>query len=48
MASLYPAQLIKASDRGLIAPGARADLIMTDSNMDLKGLFFNGKMEFQN
>ncbi|MDZ7633621.1 MAG: N-acetylglucosamine-6-phosphate deacetylase [Bacteroidales bacterium] len=48
MASLYPAQLIKASDRGLIAPGARADLIMTDSNMDLRGLFFNGKIEFQN
>ena len=48
MASLYPAQLIRASERGRIAPGARADLIMTDSNMDLKGLFFNGKMEFQN
>lgn len=48
MASLYPAKLIRASDRGEIAPGARADLIMTDSNMELKGVFLNGKMELQN
>jgi N-acetylglucosamine-6-phosphate deacetylase len=48
MASLYPARLIRAADQGIIAPGARADLILTDSSMELKGVFFNGKMEFQN
>jgi N-acetylglucosamine-6-phosphate deacetylase len=47
MASLYPAQLIRAGDRGLIAPGARADLIMTDEIMNLQGICFNGNMEPQ-
>jgi N-acetylglucosamine-6-phosphate deacetylase len=48
MASLYPARLIKASDRGVISPGARADLIMMDSDLDLKGIFFNEKMTLIN
>ncbi|MFN2313159.1 MAG: N-acetylglucosamine-6-phosphate deacetylase [Bacteroidales bacterium] len=48
MATLYPAQLIRAADRGVIAEGARADLIITDSDLELKGVFFNGKMELQN
>jgi len=47
MASLYPAQLIRTDDRGLIAPGARADLIMTDDMMNLRGICFNGNMEHQ-
>jgi N-acetylglucosamine-6-phosphate deacetylase len=44
MASLYPARLIKASDRGVISPGARADFIIMDSDLGLKGIFFNEKM----
>lgn len=48
MASLYPAQLIRADDRGIIAAGARADLIITDKDLELRGVFFNGKMEHQN
>ncbi len=47
MASLYPARLLKIKDRGIIAPGARADLIITDENMNLQGICFNGKMELQ-
>jgi N-acetylglucosamine-6-phosphate deacetylase len=48
MATLYPAQLIGATDRGVIAPGARAELIMTDTSLRLRGIFYNEKMELQN
>jgi N-acetylglucosamine-6-phosphate deacetylase len=48
MATLYPARLIGAGDRGIIAPGARAELIMTDDSLMLHGIFYDGKMEFQN
>lgn len=47
MATLYPARLISANDRGIIAPGARADLIMTDSEMRLAGICFNGITELK-
>jgi N-acetylglucosamine-6-phosphate deacetylase len=42
MATLYPARLIRAADRGIIAPGTRADLIILDNDMRLKGIFVNG------
>jgi N-acetylglucosamine-6-phosphate deacetylase len=48
MASIYPAQLIRANDRGVIAPGARADLILLNDDLDLKGIFTDGKMKFKN
>ncbi len=47
MATLYPAQLIKATDRGVIKPGSRADLLIVDSEMRLKGICFNGKTELK-
>jgi N-acetylglucosamine-6-phosphate deacetylase len=47
MASLYPALLIKADDRGLIAPGARADLILLDDRVEIKGVFLNGIMNYK-
>jgi N-acetylglucosamine-6-phosphate deacetylase len=48
MASMYPARLIKAGDRGKIAPGARADLLMLDDNLNIKRIYFNGKTELKN
>jgi len=32
----------------VIAPGARADLIFIDNEMELRAVFFNGNMEHQN
>jgi N-acetylglucosamine-6-phosphate deacetylase len=46
MATIYPARLIRADDRGVIKPGARADLIMTDNEMRLTGICFNGHTKF--
>ncbi len=46
MATLYPASLIKISDRGKIFQGCRADLIALDGDLKLKGLFHNEKMNF--
>ncbi len=48
MATLYPARLIGATDRGIIAPGARAELLLTDDSLRLLGIFYDGKMELQN
>lgn len=42
MATLYPARLIKATGRGIIGPGARADLVTVDSEMRLRGICFDG------
>jgi N-acetylglucosamine-6-phosphate deacetylase len=45
MATLYPSRLIRADDRGVIAPGARADLLVLDNELRLKGICFNGITE---
>ena len=46
MASFYPAQLIRVNDRGVIAPGARADLIVLNDDLDIEGIFSDGNMKF--
>jgi N-acetylglucosamine-6-phosphate deacetylase len=43
MASMYPARLIRVADRGIIAPGTRADLLMLDDNLEIRRIYFNGK-----
>ena len=47
MATLYPARLIRAGDRGMIEPGARADLVIVDNEMKLRGVCLNGITEFK-
>ncbi len=48
MATLYPARVIGAAERGIIAPGARADLVMVDDELKLRGVCFSGITEFKN
>lgn len=47
MATVYPSRLIRAADRGIIATGSRADLLIVDSEMRLKGICFNGQTELK-
>jgi N-acetylglucosamine-6-phosphate deacetylase len=44
MASLYPARVLKAEDKmGCIKPGARADLVMLDEQLNVKQLIVDGE-----
>jgi N-acetylglucosamine-6-phosphate deacetylase len=43
MASAYPAEVINISDRGIIAPGCKADLVVFNKNFDVEYVFVEGK-----
>jgi N-acetylglucosamine-6-phosphate deacetylase len=43
MASLTPAEFLGAGDRGRIAPGARADLVLLGSDLDVRQVWIGGK-----
>jgi N-acetylglucosamine-6-phosphate deacetylase len=43
MASLTPAEFIGASDRGRIAPGCRADLVLLGSDLDVRKVWIGGR-----
>ena len=43
MATINPANLVGASDRGRIAVGARADLILLSRALELKSVFVSGR-----
>lgn len=42
MASAYPAEVMRYSDRGRIEPGCRADLILFDSDFEIQKVFVGG------
>jgi N-acetylglucosamine-6-phosphate deacetylase len=42
MASTYPAQVIKAADKGEIAPGCKADLIVFNKDLVIKNILIDG------
>ena len=42
MASTNPAKLLGLSDRGILAVGMRADLVLVDANMDLASTYVAG------
>lgn len=44
MASRNPCRALDLKDRGTLFPGARADLILADYKMDIKQVFFQGKI----
>jgi N-acetylglucosamine-6-phosphate deacetylase len=43
MASVYPARIMNISDKGRIAPGYKADLIVFDKNYKIKLVFIEGR-----
>lgn len=43
MASLYPAEAVGARDRGRLAPGMRADVILLDDGLNLHATFIGGR-----
>lgn len=43
MASLYPARVLHCKDRGMIKKGYRADLIIFNKDLELKGVVSDGK-----
>jgi N-acetylglucosamine-6-phosphate deacetylase len=42
MASVYPAEVINISDRGRIAPGCKADMIIFDGDYNIEHVFIEG------
>jgi N-acetylglucosamine-6-phosphate deacetylase len=42
MASVYPAEVINISDKGRLAPGCKADMIVFDKNYDIEHVFIEG------
>ncbi|MDB5366554.1 MAG: nagA [Rhodospirillales bacterium] len=45
MASLYPAQFIGLADRGRIAPGLRADLVLLDETLHVHATWIGGQSD---
>ena len=43
MASLYPATFLRLSDRGRIAPGCRADMVLLDQDLQVQRVWVGGE-----
>lgn len=43
MASLYPATFLRLSDRGRIAPGCRADMVLLDKDLQVQRVWIGGE-----
>ncbi len=42
MATLYPAEVIQATDIGRIAPGAKANLVLLDQEINVRRVWLAG------
>ena len=44
MSSTNPARIYSFTKQGMLVPGYKADIVILDQNLQMKGLFINGEL----